>query len=52
MLEWTPTLAAAYRAQLGHAERGEPFEQYDGLLGNTYTLAARYVTKWRQAVSR
>lgn len=48
-VEWTATLNAAYRAQLGRLERGEEPEKHAGLLGNTYELAARYAREWRAA---
>lgn len=52
MLEWTPTLAAAYRTQLERSERGEPPETHEGLLGATYSVAARLVAKMgREATS-
>lgn len=47
MLEWTPLLAAAFRTQLEHAERGEASEKGDGLYGNTLEVAARLVERWR-----
>lgn len=51
MYEWTPSLNAAYRAQLQHLERGEPQERHVGLLGNTWEVAWRLAVKWNPRLS-
>lgn len=49
VLEWTRELAAAYRAQLQRAERGESPEEHAGLRGNTYRVAAGCVERWARS---
>ena len=45
-IRWGEPMASAYRVQLERAERGEEPEKHEGLLGNTYVLAARFVARW------
>lgn len=47
-IQWTDEMATAYRVQADRMREGKPPIVMDGIEGNRYELAARYVRAWEQ----
>lgn len=48
VIEWTGDLAQAYRVQADLVRAGREPLRLEGIVGNRYEVAARYVRLWEQ----
>lgn len=48
VIEWNERMATAYRVQADLIRAGNEPLRLEGLVGNTYEVAARYVRQWER----